>query len=189
MPGFNITAGNPGPSAVAEVARSHRWEVTVLGGPGIASGNIKAGDFSSDLSFYAQAVTRPSMEFDTIKMHHRSNEINLPGKSRSGTCVITLYEKIDKQNVTAAGIRQWWSQWMMNAKNNALIMTNKSINSVKRQLKISQVDGCGIQMWAYILNGVFPTKITPSQFDYTASDLSTIEITLAVDAFQEGQVL
>lgn len=181
MPGFLIggTGATDGPSSTVEAARAHRWEVLLLGVP---------NDATSEIRSYARSISRPCFEADRITLHHRQNELYLPGKIRAGVCALSVYEHIDSDtNKTASTIRDWWSSWMMEAKKYSLNMDSGNTTGWKRQLHIAELDGCGDQVWGYLLSGVFPLKVEGSPLDYTSTDLSTIDITLSVDAFQEGQ--
>lgn len=176
MPGFIISGGegvDANSPSMVEVARSHRWEITIPDAP---------RDASDELRFFALSVTRPSFEADKVTMHHRQNELYMPGKTRSGTCSVVLYERIlNNVDGSASVMRKWWSQWMMNAKRYSLNMA-----SWKKTLHVSMTDGCGSQTWAYMLNGVWPLKVEGSGLDYASTDLATVAVTLSVDAFEEG---
>ena len=178
MPGFLITGSEKGdgPASQLETARSHRWEVEVIGMGRAVSDEIK---------FHAHSVSRPSIEFDKMVIHHRQNELNLPGKYRCGTMNLTLYERVTPGGVNGAAfaVRAWWAVWLSYAKLHSLNFPD----NIKKIMRVVQLDGNGDQIWGYKCAGVFPTKVEGSTLDYTSSDLSTIAVTLSIDAFQEGE--
>lgn len=185
MPGFIITGSeSKGPSSKMEAARSHRWEVTF--------DTPLPVEWSDDLLFYARSISRPICEFDRITMHQRQTEIYLPGKNRpAGQVNLQLYEPVRNEgsNGAASVVRDWWSQWMMNAKKHSLNMPSGSIQGVKRSIRTTLLDGCNTPIWTYIMSGAFPTRVEGSELDYTNSELSTVNVTLSIDAYQEGKDL
>lgn len=189
MPGFVISGfegGRADPSAVIETARAHRWEVTYI--PGVSG--VDESWWPRHIAAYAVSVTRPTIEFDKIQMHHRSNEVYLPGKKRAGVCILKVYESInssDSTNMTANIFRQWWDQAMNKGGQHSFRTPSNNINTVKRQLRIRQLGGCGEVLWTYLLAGAFPLKVEPTELDYSSSELSNIAITLSIDAFREGK--
>ena len=176
MPGFAI--GNDidpnGPSPVMEVARSHRWTVFVQD-PNLTG-----------ISAYARSVSEPSLEFDKMVMHHRQNEVYIPGKYRWGTINLQVYEWVDgDENKGAELFRYWWSHIVSDTKYNAL----NPLNSLKRSVKIQLEDGQQNVVYSYNLSGAWPQKVDGSGFDYTSSDLKTKTVTLVFDACREEPLL
>lgn len=174
MPGFVIgDTQQTGPSPVVETARSHRWRVEVTAPiPGI-----------NDVTLYAYSVTRPVPEIDQVKMHHRQNEINLPGKYRYNTCSIKFYEKIDpetKKAPTAEIIHKWWAAHTTN-----YMLHSVNIWSFRRTVRIFLEDGQGNTVHKYKLINAWPSKVEGSELDYSSSEIATIMVTLVCDFVDE----
>lgn len=176
MPGFNINgqgaATNPQPWV--ETARAHRWEVI-----------IDHAQWGNEVAAYAYSVGRPSLEFDKIIMHHRQNEIVLPGKYRWGSIDLKIYERFDNggQDMGASILREWWSKVVANAAAHSLNLPA----DLKKNVRIRLLDGHGSAVWTYALSGAFPLKVTGSELDYSNTELATVAVTLVFDAVKEGK--
>lgn len=169
MPGFIIGSTDArGPSPTVETARSHRWRIEIYG---------TYLPESPDVVFYAHSCTRPSIEIDPIKMHHRQNEINLPGKYRYGTITLKFYEKITADaDSTAEYFHRWWSKVVTTASAHTINPT-----AYRTRVAIYLTDGAGKTIHWYKLHNAWPAKVEGSELDYSVSEIATITVTIVFD--------
>lgn len=173
MPGFAIGSTKDGPSPVMETARSHRWNIVING-----------LDNSREIAFYAASMTRPIFEFDVIKMHHRQNEINLPGKYRYGVATLKFYEKITEggRAETAEYFNEWKSEVVAN-----YLLHSINIKTFRKEVQAILEDGQGRSIYSYIMTHAWPSKVEPSELDYSSSNISMTTATLVFDGVKEMQ--
>jgi phage tail-like protein len=152
------------------MARAHRWEVEIF--------NLLGG---REALLYALSVDRPTFEHDKIVMHQGSNQIEFPGKYRFGTVELVIYEKVDDfiGNYTASFLHEW-RKAVLNLENHSLLSGN-SIQDVKRNIRITLTDGEGFPVYNYDLVRAWPQRVVPSKLDYSSSEISTSQVTLAFD--------
>ncbi len=174
MPGFNIQGTGGELNALYEVGRAHRWRVSIIGG---------APTIDRDVTLAALSVTRPSPEFEKITIHHKQNEVHLPGKSKWGPMDIVFYELITEQlsALTAQEIFSYWARQVIDLDNNQLVL-----GQFKRIINIDQIQGEGAGVTSWQCYGAWPMKVEPSELNYSSSELSTIKVTFSIDAHEEG---
>lgn len=175
MPGFSIKvegctdgedqtdAGYEGPNPNVETGRKYRYRLRVL-------------EPVQDVLLYAYKCQRPTSEVDRIVMHHGQDEIYKPGKSRWLPIEVTFYEVITSTNITAQYLSKWWGKAMVNVQDSLL---NRD-SSFKKTCELEMVDGDGNPIWLYKMFGVWPSKVSGSDFSYTDTDLSEITCTLEI---------
>lgn len=199
MPGFNINVQNPcvgewdteltntpayiGPKQDIELARSHRYKLEVLdplGNAGASSG--------SGILLFLEKCTRPTPEIDEITIHSGQDEIYRPGKNRWNPVEFTFYEKLDGKpqqgalkNSAAERIYRWWAETMINT----AISAHNPVVDYYRRAELSMLDGYGADIWTYYLYDCWPVKVSPSDLDYSSTDLSRITVTLRYNKAQE----
>jgi hypothetical protein len=206
MPGFKIKTEVPtqekdrfsqgtynyndsiGPDSNTEVARNYRWLFEVL----TANGSSPLGDTKDGILIYAQKCSRPAYEADDIVIHHGQSQIHRPGKIKWNPIEITFYERIKGDSIKGVGsnlvndaarrIYEWWSLSMIDTNKN---LTYKPTN-YQRNAIIQQLDGTGKSVWTYHLYNCWPLKVTPSDMNYTSTDLSEITVTLRFDKARES---
>lgn len=174
MPGFNINGTGGEASGLTEVARSHRWRVFINGG---------APSISKEILLAAKDATRPSVDIDTITYHHKSNQIYMPGKYKwPDTVDIVFYEYVNSSllDQTASEFFNYWSSQVYD------LQTNNIINNYKRIVLVNMLDGLGNVVYDYILEGAWPSKVSPSSLSYTTSDLATTKVSFRYDLVSEG---
>ena len=199
MPGFKIGGReSSGPSSRRELARSHRWLVSIP-------------DFSDQgLNFFAHSCDRPVVEFDVHTIHQGQNRIYAPGRHKWNPITIKFYEILSEfgntqaQEVpteaggivaastptptglfdsTANELYKWWSSRMLNVVGNYFVSPN--IADLKKETVISLLDGAGGPIWKYTLHGSFPSKVAPTGLSYSETGMAEISVTLQYDAAQE----
>ncbi len=178
MPGFNITGSESGPPSNLETARKHRYRF------------IAFGDDLNDILLFAEKATRPQPEIDAIVAHHGQDEISFPGKNRWSTVDITFYEVLQggggpfdelssSYDLVAKRIYDWWAVSVIS------LASSKLGPKPKRDCELALLDGRGEPVYTYQMYGCWPTKITPSELDYTATGLAEITVTLKMDKVRE----
>jgi T4-like virus tail tube protein gp19 len=180
MPGFKIImndgCGEPANFAeqtnVVETARKHRYKIEVL---------EPLGDELTGILLFGYKCTRPNIEFDEITIHNSQDEIFRPGKQHWKPVEFTFYEKLSGESVyhnkTAELIYNWWSSTMM-------IIEKSLFNEPSvylKQCQLSMLDGVGDIVWLYNMYNCWPSKISPSDLDYSNAAISEITITLRYD--------
>ena len=191
IPGFNIPdaikgcldehafqgkSSYDGPDPNMEYARKHRWLLEFLE----PFGSIKDG-----ILLYAYKCNRPTPNIDEIVIHHGQDEIYRPGKNRWNPIEFSFYEKSpgDKSIVdeTAERMYKWWGE-------SVIILTQSIHGNINNYLKngiVQMLDGVGKSIWEYHLYECWPTKITPSDLDYSDSNIADITITLRFNKAKE----
>lgn len=181
MPGFIISdpsgtkCEEKGPKSIAqsnlETARSHRWEITIYA----------LSSEGANIAVYAHKCGRPSHETAIITYHHSQNEIYMPGKDKWNPIDISFYETklYDNAGQTAAEIYKWWGKSVLEYKN------SKILGGFKKTIDIKSLDGMGEEFYKYKLLGAWPSKITPTELDYSSNDIAEITVTVVYDKAQE----
>lgn len=189
MPGFNIdvqdcndsnnkgTLRHIGPQHTVETGRNHRYMLEVL---------EPLGNRDDGLLLFARKITRPNPEIDEITIHAGQDEIYRPGKNRWKPVEISFYERFKGttsplEDIAAKLIYDWWA--------NAMITLSGSVQgNLDTYLKSAQIDmfdGFGESAWSYHLYDSWPMAITPSDLDYTDTDISLIEVKLRYSKCEE----
>lgn len=177
MPGFNITGEDVGGEPhTTEASRRHRYLVNIM------------GPLSRTLTFFAHKVTIPVIEFDRIVMHHKQDEIYLPGKQRWSPCEVSFYRIHDGSgDLAAIELYNWWAKTILNI-NTAGLVGNSRGAIDKRTCEIHMLTGNGQPIYKYIMYGVWPQKATPSSLDASDSAIADIQITLQIDKMIEEPI-
>lgn len=190
MPGFNIPNVDPGcndanlnndvgytgPVSAIEIARNHRWIFEVL---------EPFGSLSDGILLYARKCTRPSPEIEEITIHHSQEQITRPGKHKWNPIEFSFYEKVtgtgSPYDEVALKIYEWWATSM-------LVLEQSRYNDLSylKTGALQMVDGSGFAIWQYRLFNCWPSKVTPSELDYSNTDLAEITVTLRYDKAIEG---
>lgn len=195
MPGFNIPLDNynasscgepqkrnvttigggrvlPKADNTIETARAHRWIVEL-------SATTDYGDLS-EITLYAKTCQRPSFEVDIITIHHQAEEIYRPGKYRWNPIDIVFYEYLkgtDRySNKTSRELYKWWTTAISTDHKQKPVT---DINSVTAT--IAELDGEGRISRKYSLYNCKLIKVSPSDLDYTSSEISTNTVTIKYD--------
>jgi hypothetical protein len=105
-----------GPSNTDEYARNHRFRIETMLPLG------PQGVHQTDILLNAEKCTRPTVEFDEIKIHNGQDEIYRPGKHRWAPIEFTFYERVGasddndliasaqgKPNLASQAIYNWWA--------------------------------------------------------------------------------
>lgn len=192
MPGFRIPYVPPpgcpspldstGPSHTTETARKHRYLLEVL---------EPLGSQDDGVLLFLEKCTRPSPEFDKIMIHSAQDEISRPGKTHWKDVELTFYEKLegdddDQENQCARLIYEWWSDSMLDISTSL----HKAPSDYLKNCTLQMLDGAGNSVWSYNMYDCWPMRITPSDLNYSDSNIATISITLAyARAIETGRSL
>jgi phage tail-like protein len=186
MPGFQInvnacagaangvadTEGRP--STSTETARKYRFTLESLG-------DLLTGSERGQLRHFAYNITTPKPEFDDVVIHSGQGEIHRPGKNRWAPVDISFYAALVGQSVTIPKmIYDWWSGGVLN--NWAL---QRRPQDYYKNATIALLDGDGKPVWTYQLLECWPQKVTPSDLDFTNTDIADITLTLAFNRCKE----
>lgn len=176
MPGFKISGNNDGQSNLAETTRKHRFRVSIF------------GLLPIELLFFAYRFTLPSAEIDRITLHHKQEEIYLPGKHRYKPAEIAFYRVHDLGgDLAAREIRKWWSESLLIVKQSKIGSDDRG-NYLKKYGEVDMLDGMGNSIYKYKLHGIFPQLMTPDPANASDSGISSITISLSVDKVEELDV-
>jgi len=197
------------PTHTVETVRKHRFLLKMMGisptdSNGYNSGSGSDSDYllkpvfgmgTNDIMLFAHKCARPSPEVDEITIHHGQNEIYRPGKHRWKPLDITFYEVLDtvtdddgaiilQSNRTAKLIYKWWAQTM--------ILSGLRHNKPSKYLAhglLRMLDGFGNTVWEYRLYDCWPMKVTPTDADFSDSNIADITLTLRFQKAVETQGL
>lgn len=185
MPGFKIvfpdtcgSGGTPtGPTHTLETARQHRYLLDIL---------EPFGTQDNGLLLLLAKCTRPTIEFDKIMIHSSQDEIPRPGKQHWQPVEFTFYEKLDggdgqQVDQCAKLIYGWWAQTMLNIQASLF----NPVGEYLKDAQLSMLDGDGISVWTYFIYDSWPSKVTPSDLDYSASAIAMIGVTLQYSKAEE----
>lgn len=166
-----------GAESTAETARNHRYSFEVLE-------PLQQGT----LLLYAFKATRPSPEIDEITIHSGQDEIYRPGKNRWKPIEISFYEKLSGQanlifqnliNTAASQIYEWWGGTNNGFPGGVVHLDTSSIGvGYQKPCQLALLDGLGRSVWSYYMSDCWPVKVTPSNLDYSDSDIATVTVTL-----------
>jgi len=182
------------PTHTVETVRKHRFLLKMMSITPNTESNSNAnantefnvfGTGTNDIMLFAHKCTRPSPEVDEITIHHGQNEIYRPGKHRWKPLDITFYEvlntvadddgtTISQSNQTAELIYKWWAQTM-------IILPELRYNKPSEYLAhglLTMLDGSGDAVWEYRLYDCWPMKVTPTDADFSDSNIADITLTL-----------
>jgi len=166
MPGFQIAGkGGDGPVNTEETHRIHRWSFDWYA-------------LGKSVYDYALSCTRPVMDADTVTIHHRQNEVYLPGKHKWLPIRMTLYTK---QKDTLEKLNNLRKKTI-----DPIGMKNFSFRADSvSSFTLSALDGKGVPIWVWKLNGAWVSKIEHPAFNYENSDLATVDVTIVYDYAEE----
>jgi len=174
MPGFNIGGSGTGPNNIKEVSRKHRYLVRLF------------NPLSNDLLFFARKVVLPAVEIDRITMHHKQEEIYLPGKHRFQQCEINFYRVHDNNGDWAAReIYNWWSNNLLRLSESRLLGGGTPAGVLKRNGEIHILDGHGNTAYKHLIFGVWPNKVSPDTLDFADNSIAEISVNFTVDKVKE----
>jgi len=202
MPGFNISVGScSGPNAVSnsagyngaayavETARNHRFRLEVLEP---FDSNARTGPGSNSILLHLAKCTRPSPIIDEIPVHHGQDVIYRPGKNTWNPIDFTFYEVLVDQggrllNTVADKIFTWWGQ-VKNGQGSVLNLARSSLGTkFYRNAELAMLDGTGNSVWGYRLYNCWPFKVSPSDLDYSSSEIAEITVSLRFNkAYEEN---
>ncbi len=176
------------PLHTIEVARAHRWIFRTL----TPLSDSSSGDPSNvNILIYAYKCGRPTIEIDEIKVFRGQQEIYRPGKHRWMPIELAfydVYEGGDSQNpesVLNAGVAskvyRWWSEVTLNTTTNNL----NNASDIYKTGALSMQDGYGKSVWHYKLFDVWPIKVSPSDLDYSSTNLAEISVTMRYNKAEE----
>jgi len=187
MPGFNIQISGDchdenawqvnsafqGPAYNIETARSHRYALEILQPLSNSNGNL--------LLFLAKC-SRPSAEIDEIKVHNGQDEIFRPGKQHWRPIEFTFYEVLKNtgdtsEDMAAKLIHEWWSENCVDIRNSRILPPDQFTSDAQ----LDMLDGAGNSVWTYDIYRSWPSKISPSDLDYSSSEIARISVTLKYD--------
>lgn len=185
MPGFNIALqpqpGGPadppsfGPPNTYETARKYRFNLT----------SFRPNEFvASGINFNVKSIKRPSVQFEEIVIHSGQDEIYRPGKTKWQPVDIVFYETLGSNFVdrVALSMYDWWARRLTDAtvstQRLAGLMTPNPATGFYFNSQIDMLDGYGFMVWSYILYECWPTQITPSDLDYSSTDIAEMTVTL-----------
>jgi len=174
MPGFLIGGfGDPArnPPNTVETGRRHRYLLTSL-------------DPLKNVLIYAHKVTRPTFEVDVITAHSGQDLIYRPGKHKWNPIEMTIYDVVlEEQNGTASAIYDWWRNSMIDVSNSKQFKPAQ----YRKTCSLEMLDGSDNSLWLYQLYGCWPSKVSPSDLQYSETAIADITITLQVDRVVESQ--
>jgi hypothetical protein len=182
-----------GPSNSDEFGRNHRFEIEFMAP--ISSQFVQG----NGLLLNVEKCTRPTVEFDEIKIHNGQDEIYRPGKHHWSPIEFTFYERIapsddtgliagsGKPNQMAQAIYNWWagaSQFtMLDYKTSSLTAPGR----FQVDCSVNMIDGLGRKNWTYILRECWPLKVYATDLNYSDTDLSKITVVLRYNRAEELQ--
>lgn len=174
MPGFMIPIQNDcgeaqiegGPSHTQETARKHRFLIEIL-------------EPLRTILINAEKCGRPAPEFDKILVHSAQDEIPRPGKTHWKEVEFTFYEVLNGSannlvNTAAKAISDWHKS-MVNMENSL----HFALSNYLKHAQLQMLDGDGNPVWTYYLYESWPMKVSPSDLDYSDSNICRIGVTLA----------
>jgi hypothetical protein len=177
MPGFIINGlGDPArnPPNTVETGRRHRYLLTIL-------------NPLKDVLIYAHKVTRPTFEVDIITVHSGQDLIYRPGKHKWNPIELTIYDVVTggehllQEDDTAASIYNWWRNSMIDTSNSKQYKPK----DYRENCVLEMHDGLGDPIWTYELYGCWPSKVSPSDLQYSETAIADITVTLQVDRVVE----
>ncbi len=143
------------------------------------------GEMRQDILFFAHKFIMPKVEIDRIVMHHKQNEIYLPGKDRVGTAEVSFYRAhVSGGDAVAQQIYAWWATRTVDYKKSTLV-AGKTGGPPKSTVRIEALDGAGRAVHTYVMYGVWPSATAPDPFDFSDNNVSDITLTLQVDKIDE----
>jgi len=186
----NIVFPKRGGSNTTESVRGHRFKVVidldyVLDGSGLSSARDEVD--TNFLKLYARKCQRPAVEFDVITIHQGAEEIYRPGKYRWNTVDVTFYEPIESEDkkidVNAKNLYYWWRFGVMTDKH-----WMQNLRAINATMNVYSIDGNSDQVHQYTLHNCWPTKVAPTDFDYSDTNLGEITATFRYDYATESGV-
>ena len=186
MPGFNVVlpecfesensskaSGYIGPSNLEDTLRSQRFRAT-----------MRSFNGNYDIGLSLLKCSRPTPEIDEIVIYNGQEEIYRPGKHRWRPVEFTFYERLKYSGrnesehrdipVVNRYIFDLWSKEVLNFVNHGL----RAPEILYKEVNLEMLSGDGNPAWSYKLYQSWPTKVTPSDLDYSASDICTTTVSM-----------
>ena len=178
-----------GPSNIDEYARNHRFRIETM---------LPLRSQQLDILINAEKCTRPSVEFDEIKIHNGQDEIYRPGKHRWAPIEFTFYERVGasqdngliaspqgQPNLASQAIYNWWAGQQDYSMLNWRESRQFKPDDYQVDVNLSMVDGLGRNIWTYILRECWPLKVFSTDLNYADTELSRITVSLRYNRAEE----
>jgi len=144
-----------GPDPLVEYARTYRWLFETL--EPFGSGR------DSGILLHLSKCSRPSVEFEVLKIHHAQDVIYRPGKNAWSPISMSFYEVVNNNNMSlvADKIYKWWGDSMIDYHTSL----HGKVANYQKNATLKMVDGIGRSVWTYNLYNCWISKISPSELN------------------------
>lgn len=168
---FEEKSAYEGPNPVEEYARRYRWLFETLEPFGSSE--------DRGILLNLKKCSRPTIEYETIKIHHGQDVIYRPGKSAWSTLTMSFYEVItdEQSSIVAEKIYKWHASGMVDHRTSL----HGNVRDYLKDAVLYMLDGVGKPVYVYNLYNCWIQKINPSELDYSDNNISEIELTVCFD--------
>lgn len=157
-------------SAMLQPKPKHRFRVVVNG-----FGMWPIGD-QRDITIQTRNIQKPNVNFPEQVVDAYNSKMYYAGKHEWQPITLTLYDDVTNRAQTLV---QQQIQKQLDMKNQIGLPTGQSY---KFEMRIQTMDGSTTgEFEEYFCEGCFIQSVNPGDFDYTASDPSTLEVTIRYD--------
>ena len=155
--------------------RTYQWEIRFTGLPGTVFGE-------TDLTLAAKKVTGLEISVENKTVDRVNDRLNYPGKATLGEAVVTFDNLYQRE--TASDLFRWFQSIYDPVRGFQTQFTRpggggSSFKCLKTELIM--LDNTMNPHSAIELYGVYPTKWSASELNYSTSDFHTVELSLKYD--------
>jgi len=170
MPGFKINGEGDGPSATAEIRRTHRWYFASLG---------PDQKLSREVRLVLKEASRPSYQLEEAIMHHNQEEAYFGGKTKWEPLSLNWYDVEQDPDVSQAMFE--WVEICNKLTGGAAGDVTPPSTYKANQSDLQMRDGVGDPNETWEIYNGWPQMVNWGSLDYSSSELQMIEVKFRFD--------
>lgn len=170
-----------GGSGILHPKLKNKWRVTFLD-----IGRLVSGHNSRNLTMQALTMTRPSLEFEEVTQHRYNSVAYVAGKYSWSALQLTV-----EDDITGLAVRNVIAQLETQQRLIGVDLDGRWLNTAatgsdyKFGLKLEELDGDEGVVDSTIYEGAWIQAAEFGDLDYSASEASTIQLTIRFDAVRK----
>ena len=170
-----------GGSGILHPKLKNKWRVTFLD-----IGRLVSGHNSRNLTMQALTMTRPSLEFEEVTQHRYNSVAYVAGKHSWSALQLTV-----EDDITGLAVRNVIAQLETQQRLIGVDLDGRWLNTAatgsdyKFGLKLEELDGDEGVVDSTIYEGAWIQAAEFGDLDYSASEASTIQLTIRFDAVRK----